>query len=319
MTIGVTTTTQIAPLPLEFYDRTTLERALDYLPHALFGQTKPVPQNSGTRPTFTKFSELPIGVLLQEGVNPEPYQLARTSVYGDLVSLGAYVTITDWANYVNQDKLKLEARALLGESAGKTLDTYIRDILAAGTSVYRADAAGNRASVANVPDTDDLDTIILALRNNKAEPFTRVFNASTGVGTVPIPDAYWAITTFTGADVLRSSLGTAWVPVHQYPSQAGVQRNEVGAYRNIRFIASTNAKYWTAAETTGEEVHSALIFGKNAYGICPLSGKSLEHIEKTPQEIGGPLNQYGTAGYKMATCALILNQSFMYRYEFAIA
>jgi len=316
MAIGQTTSAHVAPLPREIIDRNLLERALDYLPHALFAQTKPIPQNSGDQPSFTLFQSLPNGVLLQEGVNPEPYRMERQQVTGQLISMGAYVEITDWLKYISQDKLQIEARQLLGESAGKTLDTYIRDILCAGTAVYRADEAATRDAIAATPDADDLDDILLALRNNKAEPFTRVMNPSTGVGTTPIADAYWGITTFDAIEHFRGLTG--WVDARAYPTQSGVQRNEMGAYRNIRFIASTNARIFEGAGSGAADVHTALILGKNAYGICPLTGKSLENIEKTPQEIGGPLSQYGTSGYKMTTCAMILNQNFMYRYEFLV-
>lgn len=330
---GQTTSSQVAPLPREIYDRTLLERALPYLPHALFGQRIPIDVNSGDQPTFTRFNSLPLGVLLAEGVNPDPYRLERTQVAGQLKTWGAYVEITDWINYTVQDKLLTQTAKLLGENAGETLDEFYRDQLVQGSSIYYADGESAKTNVDTEIAQADLDAVILALQNAKAKYFDEMINPTTGVGTIPIPDSFFAITDFNVAQDLYQNITEAngFIPVHKYSSQVKTLKNEFGSYAGgggagIRFIASTKSKVTLeggkavstsgCAGTTNCDVHTILVFGRDAYGITPLgSGKALENIVKSAREAGGALNQFSTSGWKAVTDCLILQEAFMYRIE----
>ena len=109
-----------------------------------------------------------------------------------------------------------------------------------------------------------------------------------------------------------------------------MQPNEIGAYKNIRFVMSTKAKIWTGAgatsggfkNTAGEvDVYAMLIFGTDAYGISEIRGNGLKNYVKPLGSAGtaDPLNQVATSGWKAVTVCKILNDSFMLRLETAAA
>lgn len=67
--------------------------------------------------------------------------------------------------------------------------------------------------------------------------------------------------------------------------------------------------------TGGMAVYGCMFFGKDAYGIIDPEGAGLEMIIKTPEQAGGPLNQFSTAGYKLSEGTKILYQERLLRVE----
>lgn len=331
MATGMTTTTQIDPAVSTFYDRVLLKRALPYLVHGLFGQKRPLPANSGTILKFRRYTALPKAtVKLVEGVNPTAEQLAKTDVTATPYTYGQYVEITDEIDMTVEDKVLTEAQVLLGESAGLTLDTIYRDILNAGTAYFRAGGVTNRTDIITKLTTTDLNKALRALRNNKAKYFTKSIKASTGVGSVPIRASYYAI---VHPDMIYDIEGlTGFVPVSQYGDPSSAHENEIGAYKNLRFIETTEAKVFAdgggSAVTGGLkyttansacDVYTMLIFGMDAYGVVDLKGHAMQSIIKPFGAGDDPLNRVATAGWKAKSTCVILNDAFMYRVEAGVS
>ncbi len=65
----------------------------------------------------------------------------------------------------------------------------------------------------------------------------------------------------------------------------------------------------------GSAVYATLFFGKDAYGIVDPEGEGQEMIIKSREQIGGPLNQFSTVGYKFCHAAKILYQERLLRVE----
>ena len=62
-------------------------------------------------------------------------------------------------------------------------------------------------------------------------------------------------------------------------------------------------------------VYATLFFGKDAFGVVDPEGMGMEMIIKDAAQIGGPLNQFSTVGYKFESAAKILYQNRMVRVE----
>ena len=62
-------------------------------------------------------------------------------------------------------------------------------------------------------------------------------------------------------------------------------------------------------------VYSTLIIAKDAYGKTSVEGGGLKTIIKTAKEVGGPLEQFGTVGWKALKTAKILMPDYLVRIE----
>ena len=89
-------------------------------------------------------------------------------------------------------------------------------------------------------------------------------------------------------------------------------KGEIGELHGVRFVESNEAKIWKDGETA---VYATLFLGKDAFGILEPEGEGMEMIIKSKEQIGGPLNQFSTIGYKFNHGAKILYQERMLRVE----
>lgn len=332
MALGQTGVTQLTHSDLVKYNKALLFAAEQEAIFNKYGLSYEMQNNEGERSKWRKYSSLPEGVALAEGVNPAAYQLAKTDVYADLLWYGLVVNITERVNKTNQDKVYGAASKLLGRSAAKTRDSYVRGILNGGSNVYYANNVAGRTDIVAKLSATDLDRIILSMQNLDAEYFQPTIKAGTGIGTAPIPDSYFMLTSYNACMDAKNILGTSWKPVETYASQGGIERNEMGAYGRIRFIATSNPfiavdgggsavsaslKYTTSSSHC--DVHTGIILSKEAYGFVALTGTNPQMIIKDASVVGGPLEVFGTAGYKLAIAAAILDDNKMYRYEFGVS
>lgn len=326
--MGTTTTSQVAPGTQAFYDRNLLERAKPAEVHGRFGQKRPIAKKSGNQIKFRRYSALAAATTaLTEGVTPSGSELAVTDITATLAQYGDFVTLSDVVDMVNQDPVITEATEVLGDQAGLTIDQVRRDVLVAGTNVAYANGVANRAAVNVKLSTADLDKAIRFLKNQNAKFMKEGIPPSTGVGTGAIRKAYIAVI-HPDVEFDVESL-TGFKPVSDYPSQMGVMEDEIGAYKNIRFVSSTNAKLFAGAGAAGTavyknngtnfDVYCTLIFAADAYGVCPLSGEAMKTIVKPLGSAGSadPLDQRSSVGWKAMTTTKILNESWMIRLESA--
>ncbi len=65
----------------------------------------------------------------------------------------------------------------------------------------------------------------------------------------------------------------------------------------------------------GGAVYATLFFGKDAFCVVDPAGMGMEMIIKPKGEVGGPLEQFSTVGYKFETATAILYQERMVRVE----
>ena len=125
-----------------------------------------------------------------------------------------------------------------------------------------------------------------------------------------IDGSYVAIIHPSVAFDLRNS--EEWKEYHKYNDVAPIFKGEIGELHGVRFVESTASKIWKEGSVA---VYATLFLGKDAFGILDPEGESMEMIIKTREQIGGPLNQFSTIGYKFCHGAKILYQERLLRVE----
>ena len=299
--------------------RYMLERALPLLVHEKFAQVKGLGSNKQKQVKFIRYNSLPAATTpLTEGVTPDGQSLAFTSFTVDLVQYGSVVKFTDVLLKTHEDDLIQVASELLGEQAGQTKDELVRDVLNAGTNVVYSGGAADRASVSAPVSATELKAARRILDRNNAKKITSFVKPSQGYNTTPLPPSYVAITHPDIVFTLQSLSG--WRPVETYYSQGGlIDEGEVGAWNNIRFIATTNAKIWAGAGSGGVDVYSILVMGARAYGVVKHDALGFASFYEPLGSAGeaDPLHQRAAMGWKMMTASAILNDDFIVRIECA--
>ena len=317
--MATTTITQVPAGIQAFYDKNLLMRSVAYFVHDKFGQARSLPTKQSETIKFRRYSNLAVAnTPLTEGVTPSGSQLAVTDITAKVVQYGDFVTLTDKIAMHVEDNVVMEATDILGDQAGLTLDTVWRDaiipnianakiLVAAGTSTTEGALVA-----ADIISAKALDQAILTLKKNLAKKFTGVISGSTAVGTSPIRAAYMSI---IHPDVVYDLEGvTGYVDVSKYASQGDIQEGEVGSYKDIRFIETTQAYVNVDGGAAAVDTYHTAIFGKEAYGVVSVRGKAKMDVYVKSLGSGGtsdPIDQRSTIGWKASTVAKILNDAYM--------
>lgn len=295
-----------------FYESNLIDNAEPNLVHDQFGSKYPIPRNGGKTIEFRKYSPLNKAMTtLTEGVTPDGNKLEVTTVESTVDQYGAYVEISDVLDLTAIDNNIVEATALLGAQAGRTLDTVTREVITAGTNVMYAPKADGTEILSR--DTIAADCLLTVDMIFKAAAKLREMNA------VPIDDCFVAIVHPNVACDLM--LSDKWVDVHKYAKPENIYKGEIGQLGGVRFVQTTEAKIIAAAGDSGISVYCTMLVGKNAYGVTEVSGGGLQHIVKQLGSAGSadPLNQRATTGWKALKTAERLVEEYMVRIEHACA
>lgn len=317
--MGNTSRTEIPAEISAFYDKNLLVRVQPLLIHTKFAQVRDLPKQAGTDTIkFRRYSNLAAATTaLTEGITPSGSKLSVTDITAQVKQYGDYITVTDVVDYESQDMVLIEAGEILGDQAADTLDQLCRDVINAGTAVRYGGDATSRATLAagDVATLTLVKAAVLSLKNNKCRKMTSIIDPNTGVNTTPINASYVGINHTNLSDTIRGFTG--FVPVEKYPNRDTVMEGEYGQVNEVRFIETTNGKYWEDAGASSEDVYSILIFGQHAYGTTRVSGEAMKNIIKPLGSAGtaDPLDQRATTGWKATFVTKILNNSFMERIE----
>ncbi len=290
-----------------YYSDYLIDLAEPNLVHDQFGQKQPIPAGGGKIIEFRKYDSLDKATTaLTEGVTPDGQSLSVSNITATIAQYGAYVTITDLLKLTAIDNNIVQALKVLGNQAGRTLDTITRDILAGGTNVIYSGGATSRSaleatSYLTVDDLYDAQAQLMAQ------------NAPM------IDGSYVAIIhPYVAKDLMRSD---DWIDVHKYADPEAIFNGEIGKIANIRFVSSTEAKIWkdstcpVDSDSAAMAVFSTLVLGADAYGVTEVTGGGLETIVKQLGEGDDPLNQRATVGWKATKVAERLVEQYMVRIE----
>ncbi len=293
--INVTTQSSMSPTMKTFYDTTLLENAREQMVFTQFGMKQPM---HGNKVEWRKFNTFAKALTpLTEGVIPSGQNFGMTNIEATTTQHGDFVAVSDRLELEAYDDVIFGATEEMGATEGETFDTLTRNILVAGNSVAYA---GDKDSRSALTDADILTPDMV----NKAQTWLKKNKAPK------INGSYVAIIHPSVAYDLRNS--EEWKEYHKYNDVAPIFKGEIGELHGVRFVESNEAKIW---KDGGTAVYATLFLGKDAFGILDPEGEGMEMIVKTREQVGGPLNQFSTIGYKFCHGAKILYQERMLRVE----
>lgn len=288
-----------------FYSDYLLDIATPLLVHDQFGQKHPIPKNGGKTIEFRKYSPLAKATTaLTEGVTPDGQALNVSTITATVAQYGGWIKMTDMLLLTAIDNNMVQATELIGDQAGRTLDTITREVLNSGTNVQYGDGSSKTQRTAlTQSDKLTVEAVFRAVRTLKK-----------GLAK-PIDGSYVAIIHPDVAYDLMTS--DQWLDVHKYANTAEIYNGEIGKIGGCRFVETTEAKIFKDGGEGGIDVYSTLFFGANAYGVTEVTGGGLEHIVKQLGSAGtaDPLNQVASVGWKATKTAEILVQPYMLRVE----
>lgn len=332
MAAPLTNTSNFPPAVREDLFKDLLLRTTPELHYAKVAKKAPKAGKSGDTLIFRRVEALSKAKIpLVEGVAPNGQRLTKTDVSTVLKQYGDYVPLTDWVQAIMDHPILMNANEVLSEQLAQTLDELDGDTFVTGTNVLYGGTASSRTDLldtSHIVSATLLAKAIRTLQGANAKMFTKEISATDKVATSPVRPAFWAVTTEDVQYDLENLTG--WIPSTNYASSMQAMPGEIGSYRNIRFLVSTQAIKFLAGggsasgvQATGgtADVHTIMIFGKEAVAEVPLSGKSTENIVHLAGSAGpaDPLNQYGTSGWKNASSRVILNDNYLIRLEVSVS
>lgn len=325
-----------------------LKRALPYLHLEKFGQTYTLPTNSTQTAKFRRYFltgasgsagpdnginggspfYIPLATTpLVEGVTPQGSTLANQDYTVQLQQYGDYVTITDVIEDTHTDPVLSQATDILGEQAASTVETLRFNVLKAGTNVWYAANVAGRVNISSAIVLSDQRHVTTGLNRQNAKKITSVVASNPDFNTKSVEASYMAVCHPDLESDIRNMTG--FVPVASYGTHTTPFEGEIGSVEQVRYLTSTIIAPWPDAATSGTlgnlrsttgtyaDVYPILYFGRDAYGIVPLKGKSsMTPMVVNPKPAAGdPLAQRGTVGWKLWNGTVILQDAFMARLE----
>ena len=290
--------------------------------YAQFGKRQPLPANHKGSVEWRKWNAFPRADKLVEGVIPAGKPFGMTSVTGTVDQYGVYTAITDRLEMQAYDDVILGAAEEMGASAAETQEALIRNALLTGTNVLYCDNVNPADGKPVTPAAADGDTpavVVTPTKPSEMEATTDKLSMLTPAminkavtilkkNRVPrINNRFYAVIHPSVAHDLRGCEG--WLEAHKYASPGEIYNGEIGELHGVRFIENPYAPVLTTVgegasavdyrNKAGGATYATYFFGRNAFGIIDPEGGGLEMVIHDKGEIGGPLNQFSTVGYKL--------------------
>jgi N4-gp56 family major capsid protein len=308
-----------------------------------FAQKDSKGQNEGNVIRHRRYKKFAVNTTpLGEGVTPDFDSLESEVISHTVRQYGRYTPVTDLMELLGQDpyvSIITERQAI---QAAETMDLLAyKHFRAPSNVVYAGGVSARDSIVAALSDTGaEFDTVIRFLENNDAVKMTDMLSATPDVDTHPIRPGFIAIC----HPNLRQDLEaiTGFVPVENYSDSGAIMDYEIGSYKGIRFIATTQATPFdqngnealgagalhTGVSTqdypngllqkgTYVEVYPIVIFAKDSVGTATIGGMDSivpKVVRPTPSGTD-PLGQRGTVGYTFFMGQVILNEDWLITVE----
>ncbi|MBQ5320917.1 MAG: N4-gp56 family major capsid protein [Oscillospiraceae bacterium] len=255
-----------------FYDMALIDEATPNLVYDQFGQKRPIPAGKGKTIEFRKFSSLPKALKpITEGVTPDGNKLNVTAVSATVEQYGDYIEQSDMLELTAIDNTIVEATKMLGNQAGRTLDTIVRNEVVGGTNVIYGALEGKRANhryeitAEHKITVDDIFDAAAELKGNNAPK---------------IDGSYVAIVhPHVARDLMVSSKEQgSWIDINKYADPTNIFEGEIGKIGGVRFVESTEAKIFSSKPLSEEAVNLTVKTAVNSANSVTVNEKVTEEI-----------------------------------------
>lgn len=292
---------------IEVYNvRKTLEFAKPKLVYPQFGQPDMVMRRKGQTASWLKFTKLSIpSSALDDSPTWSPETVTDSTVTATLVFWGNGVSLVEALKETSFLDLPAEYKKLIGQNAGETINEKVRDVLVAGTSVNYANQASARQELIST-DTADLDDILDVTQ-------------SLEVADAPmIGDDYVAI--ISPYVKTRLMKDTAFREATRYlMKENSLFTGEVANIDGNRFVRTSTAPSVSdsGSNNSVSNIEQTIILGEGAYGIARLLPGDFDVVVTPPGGHGDEYKVKTAIAWKAYIKAVILQQTFMRRFESA--
>ena len=307
------------------YEKRLLTRAVPRLIHGRWGKLATL--NGFGSYELRKYSGLSaITAALTEGATPaEQSTPTLTPITITPLHYGAWIGYTDELEMTVFDPIISEVSSILGEQAGLSADTLVRNDLTDNATADFSGAATSRA------------TLDAPAHNISYADFIKQYTALLAADAIPLEgsDFVCIIHPHTIASLMQDA---TFVNLFvQESSDSPIRSGYVGKILQCRIYVSSNAREYTdegIGSTT--DVYSMLFIGQEAHGYVGFAnvtpdmmdsggdgfatntGKQVKPVEIILKQLGSgddPLNQRATIGWKMALATTVLNATWVRNLE----
>ena len=296
-----------------FYDTELLENARVELVYAQFAKKQPLPRGRGKTVEWRKWNTFARAGKLTEGVIPTGQKFGMSVKTASIDQYGTFAAVSDQLELHAYDDVILGATDEMGASLAETQEVLIRDALLTNTNVLYCDNVTEDGTFVSTPTS--CATMAAGGTTGSSDSATpngwakltpdMVAKAVTKMkkDRVPMIHGKYAMVIHPSvAYDLRKSKD--WVEAHKYAATTELFNGEIGELHGMRFIEDVFAPVLTGNNYKNKAngaTYACYAFGKDSFGIIDPDGGGAEMIVHDKSEIGGPLNQFSTIGYKFET------------------
>jgi len=304
MTQAQSTTTDLTQEMQTYYDRVFLERAEYEQKYNFLAVKKNVPVNSGKVVYFTRQTAFtPKTAALTEGTTPTGTEFSASTASATLAEYGDTDQISSLFELTSIDKGLKEKVETMGQYAGESMDTVLRNTIFSGATDQFA-GSNTLLTAVNTSDTmsvSELRKAVLTLKTNKAPKWKG--------------GLYRGVISSHGVYNLQGDSTTGnWTDVNIYNTGENaemVKKGVIGVIAGVAVVESNN-EYTQASTTT---VYSNFVAGRGAIGEVDIAGKGNSRTiykRPGPNDTGNPLDMYSTLSWKVDSyAALVLNSDWV--------
>lgn len=291
MATTTTATTNFSSTVTADVKRRVLENLRARYAHVMPGAFIPAVYSKGTNSfVYVTYPDLSAATTaLTEGTAPTANALSISTESFSATQIGNTIEISDLAALQSPHNLAAIAAERLADNAAKTQDILVREILAAGASVFYGGTATSRATVASS------HVLTGALVKRLVEELQAANVPTFGNGR------YRAIIHPRQAGDLQRDTSTAgYVDIFKANEQAtNLTELRTAAYAGVDFIITANAKVFATAGVSSANVFAALFLGPEAYAVNDLQTLN-SYLVPAGGDHSDPIAQKAIVGWKMA-------------------